>query len=197
MARPICRMTAVLALALLGAAPLSANAGVPAAAGSLTLNVLLFIPVVLIEVWRIRRTVPVARPRALAASAVANLASVLAGVLFVVLTPSFLWTEDMFGLLTLVAFIPLALITLAIEVPIYQLWFKDHPRIEVRRAVLQAHGWSYGLLVLWVLVFVTCGTLLGIPRPGRPRRITRSSCLSPAPPGVVAGNPLRNRLLLA
>jgi hypothetical protein len=175
MDHPMRRRISLVVLASLSALPLSANAGVPAAAGSLALNVLLFIPVVLIEVWRIRKTVPVTRGRALAASAVANLASILAGVVFVVLTPSLFWTEDMFGLMTLIAFIPLAAITLVIDVPIYQLWFRAQPRAVVRRAVLRAHGWSYGLLVLWVLVFVTCGALLGLPRPGRRQRRVRTS----------------------
>lgn len=155
-----------VALVIAGAPGVAwANAGIPPLSYSLTVTVLLLIPVIAIEAVVLRRALALSVLRAVTLTTVANVLSTLAGIMVVFASffvPLMVTRGARADLLTLLGFVPLFFVSWWVEAGFARWRLRDRAATDVRRAVSRANLASYGVLALLVTVRLV-GHLAGWP----------------------------------
>jgi hypothetical protein len=132
-----------------------ANTGVPVLAGTVIGMIVALIPVVAVEALVLRDQLRMGALRALGITIVANIVSTLAGVIVaaieVFLAPHFVIMVDSPNLLTLIALVPLFVLSVIIERPVVRKMSKQADGALVKRAVLLANVASYVLIAAFVI----------------------------------------------
>ena len=139
-----------------------ANTGIPILFQTFTALVVALIPIVIVETLVVRNQITISRIDAAWSVTVANITSTLAGVglaFFILVADVPILSDNVYGetasnLWSLVIFVPMFFLSVAIELPVVRKMNKSLDRDSLKRAIIYANAGSYLLMSAFLVARV-------------------------------------------